>query len=71
MPTNKKIVQVVIDMENYAKLLKICELEDRSASNKSGLIIKEYIANYEKNHGNINVGNITQNGNNNSINIGR
>lgn len=33
------------------KFLKICEIEDRSASNLLGILVKNYVENYEKDYG--------------------
>lgn len=47
MPTKKPVVQVVLDQDIFDKLIKICEKEERSTSNKCKQIIKEYVIKYE------------------------
>ena len=54
MPTKKPIIQTVIDEDTHNKFKEICRKEDRSESKMAAIIIKQYIEQYEKEHGRIN-----------------
>ncbi len=54
MPTKKPIIQTVIDEDIYRKFKEICKKEDRTESKMAAIIIKQYIEQYEKEHGHIN-----------------
>jgi len=53
MPTKKPVIQTVIDEEIYKKFKNICEKEDRTESKMAAIIIKQYVEQYEKEHGRI------------------
>ena len=57
MPTKKPVVQVVLEETYHKKLLKLAEPHKRSASNQGARIIEEYINQYEKDHGPIQIEN--------------
>ena len=59
-----------LDNELMEKVRKIAEIEDRKISDQLTRIVREYVNNYEKQKGAISVGDISQNGDNNSISIG-
>ena len=72
MPTNKPVIQAVVDEENFLKFQEICKKERRSKSQMGQIAIEEFIKNYEIKNGSISTGNISvQNSTvNNSFNIG-
>lgn len=53
MPSKKPIVQTVVDNEIYTKFKALCKRDERSESKLAALIIKKYIEEYEKIHGEI------------------
>jgi metal-responsive CopG/Arc/MetJ family transcriptional regulator len=53
MPTKKPVIQTVIDQKIYNKFKEICKKEDRTESKMAAIIIKEYIEQYEQEHGDI------------------
>ncbi len=53
MPTKKPVIQTVIDENIYNKFKEICKKEDRTESKMAAIIIKEYIEQYEQEHGDI------------------
>lgn len=53
MPSAKPKVQALLDDDIYQKFQALCKKDKRSESNMGGLIITEYIENYEKEHGNL------------------
>lgn len=74
MPTQKPRIQAILEKEVYNKFKMLCEIEDRTESKLASRIITEYVQNYEKQNGiiNINSGNtikLKQEGDNNTINI--
>ena len=58
MPTKKPRIQSILEIDIYEKFKYICELEMRSESQMTNYIITQFINNYEKQHGTINVKNI-------------
>lgn len=58
MPTNKPQVKAYIDNVTYEKIKVIAEKERRSISNLIEILIVKEIENYETNNGNINTVNI-------------
>ena len=54
MPTKKPVIQTVVDENIYNKSKEICNREDRSESKMAAIIIRQYIEQYEKEHGRIN-----------------
>lgn len=58
MPTKKPVIQTVIDQKIYNKFKEICKKEDRTESKMAAIIIKEYIEQYEQEHGDIPSGGI-------------
>ncbi|MBQ2744853.1 MAG: hypothetical protein IJF37_04470 [Lachnospiraceae bacterium] len=63
MPSNKPKIVIRTTDELIAKFDIIAKQENRSMSNLGETIIKLYIENYEKNHGNINTVNIGRDNN--------
>ncbi len=59
-----------LDNELMEKVRKIAEIEDRKISNQLERIIRQYVENYESQHGNINIGDVTITGNTGNISIG-
>lgn len=53
MGTKKPIVQAILEVEYYNKFKALCKRDDRSESKLGGIIIKNYIDQYEKIHGEI------------------
>lgn len=54
MPTDKKVIQAVIDWEYYSKFKKIKEKQRRKKdSDMARCMIETYIDNYEKEYGKI------------------
>lgn len=51
MPTEKNIVQAVMQNDTYKKFEKIRKNTGRSKSNMASYMIEEYIRNYEELHG--------------------
>lgn len=51
MPSDLPRIVTRVPIETNEKFLKICEIEDRKASNLLGLIVKDYIKSYEDLHG--------------------
>lgn len=51
MPTDKPRIQALVTKDTYKKFKKLCEREQRSESNFSGYIITKYIADFENEHG--------------------
>lgn len=58
MPSNKPQVKAYIDNVTYEKIKVIAEKERRSISNLIEILIIKEIENYETNNGNINTVNI-------------
>lgn len=58
MPTKKPRIQSILEIDIYEKFKYICESEMRSESQMTNYIITQFINNYEKQHGTINVKNI-------------
>ena len=58
MPTKKPRIQSILETDIYEKFKYICESEMRSESQMTNYIITQFINNYEKQHGTINVKNI-------------
>lgn len=54
MPTKKPIIQTVVEEDIHKKFKEICKKEDRSESKMAAIIIKQYVEQYEKEHGRIN-----------------
>ena len=54
MPTKKPIIQTVIDEDIYSIFKEICKREDRTESKMAAIIIKQYVQQYQKEHGHIN-----------------
>lgn len=65
----KKAYPLRLDQDLMDKIKVIAKNEDRKISDQLTKIIKEYIKNYENKNGNINIREINQTGNNNSINF--
>lgn len=55
MGTNKPVVQCVLDEDYFKKLKYLCEKNERSQSKMTQMIIKNYIDQYEKLNGPIEV----------------
>lgn len=58
MPTKKPRIQSILETDIYEKFKYICELEMRSESQMASYVITQFINNYEKQHGKINIKNI-------------
>lgn len=56
MPTKKPIIQTVVDEDICFKFKEICKREYRTESKMTAILIKEYVDQYEKAHGEIIVG---------------
>lgn len=69
MPTQKHRIQAILEDDIYTKFKELCRIDDRTESKLASRIITEYINNYEKQNGNIIIGEINQSGANNTINI--
>lgn len=54
MPSDKPRLVIYTDKETLKKLEIIAKEQNRSRGNMSETILKEYIANYEQEHGRIN-----------------
>ncbi len=54
MPSDKPRLVIYTDEETLKKLEIIAKEQNRSSGNMSETILKEYIANYEQEHGRIN-----------------
>lgn len=54
MPSDKPRLVIYTDAETLKKLDIIAKEQNRSRGNMSETILKEYIANYEQEHGRIN-----------------
>ena len=49
MPPGKKIrMDITIDPELQNRMIKVCQMEDRSMSNLITVALKQYISKYEK-----------------------
>lgn len=70
MATNKPLLKSYIKQELYNKLKILATKENRSVSNLVETILEKSIREYEKQHGNINVGDINITGGTNNIDIG-
>ena len=46
MPSNKPVVQAILDDKTFEKFMKIAEKEGRTKSNLAGFIIKKYVEEY-------------------------
>ena len=55
MATKKPIIQCVIEQEYHAKFKELCKKDERSDSKLAGMIIRNYIDQYEKIHGEIKI----------------
>lgn len=55
MPSQKPQILVRTSGETKNKLQKIAENNKRSVSNMAEIILEEYINNYEKKNGNVNI----------------
>lgn len=65
MPTKKAIIQTVIENDTYNKFMSLKEKTGRSQSNLARYMIEQYIQQYEKEHGVIELSdNTTQGGGN-------
>lgn len=52
MPTNKKILQVVMENEDYAKFQKLKKIQRRRGNSElAGLMIHDWLNLYEKKYG--------------------
>lgn len=69
MPTKKPRVQSLLEPETYEKFKRICENEMRTESQMGGYIIKQFIDNYEKKYGIIEIKHIKMGDNNGTINM--
>lgn len=58
-----------LDEELMEKLKVVAKQEDRTVREQITKIVREYLNNYESNHGNIIIGEINQSGKNNTINF--
>ena len=58
-----------IDNELMEKLKYCCTQEDRTVNKQIERLIKQYINNYENEHGNINIQNVIMGDNNGTINM--
>ncbi len=54
MPTKKPVIQTVIDEDTYSTFKEICKREDRTESKMAAIIIRQYVDQYQKEHGHIN-----------------
>lgn len=70
MPSSRPKIVIYSDEETIEKLKIIANEDGRKVSNYCDVLIREHVKNYEKNNGNISIGDITQKGNNNIIKIG-
>lgn len=67
MPSDKPKIVIYTD-ENTIKKLDIIAMENnRSRANMSETIIKKYLEQYEEKNGKIKIGEINQNGENNTV----
>lgn len=72
MGKNKvKAYPLRLEEELMEKVRKIAEQEDRKISDQMTKIVREYINNYESQHGTITIGEINQSGTGNTVNIGK
>ncbi|MBQ8165532.1 MAG: hypothetical protein IJZ96_00695 [Lachnospiraceae bacterium] len=72
MGKNKvKAYPLRLEEELMEKVRKIAEQEDRKISDQMTKIVREYINNYEAQHGSITIGEINQSGIGNTVNIGK
>lgn len=55
MPTKKPRIQALLEVDIYKKFKVLCERDTRTESQLGGIIITEYIKQYEKIHGEIKV----------------
>lgn len=55
MPTKKPRVQALLEPDIYKKFKKLCDQDIRTESQMGGLIITQYIKQYEIIHGEIKV----------------
>lgn len=55
MPTKKPRVQTILEEKEYKKFQELCKIKDRTESKLAAIIIKEYITEYETQHGPIKV----------------
>lgn len=55
MPTKKPRIQALVEPDIYEKFRKLCEIEERSESKLSGMIITKYIQQYESVNGEIKI----------------
>jgi hypothetical protein len=69
MPTKKPRVQTILEVETYNKFKALCEKEMRTESQLSSYIITNYINNYEKEHGNIKINMIKNDGTIHNVNM--
>ena len=53
MPTKKRRIQALMEPDYYKKFQELCKRDSRTESQLGGLIIKEYIKQYETIHGEI------------------
>lgn len=70
MPSDKPRITVRADQEIIDKINFIAKENERSTSQEIVYLIKQRIKEYEKNNGNITVGDINISGGNNNIDIG-
>lgn len=68
MPSNKPRLMTYTTQEIVEKFAIIAELENRSMSKELEYIVKQYIQNYENQHGNINIKNMNVINNQGGIN---
>lgn len=55
MPTKNPRIQALVEPNIYEKFRKLCEIEDRTESKLSGMIITKYIQQYESVNGEIKI----------------
>ena len=55
MPSKKPIIAVYTEKKTIEKMKILCKTENRSISQQTEYLIKRYINEYEKEHGEINI----------------
>uniref|UniRef100_UPI004055CB01 hypothetical protein n=1 Tax=Acetatifactor sp. TaxID=1872090 RepID=UPI004055CB01 len=70
MPSDKPQILIRTNKELIEKLDIIAKSCNRSRGNLAETVLLDYVQNYEKQNGNIVIGEINQSGTGNSINIG-
>ena len=55
MGTNKPRIQAILEPDEYKKFKALCKRDDRTESKLAGMIIRQYLKQYEDIHGEIRI----------------